>query len=203
MRRPLSEPSVQWSGYCLLGARRDPNFQGLSWRASGAYLFQGSWLQYRGRRHRKIQSFWSASWFRLVAELRTRQLLGSAAAHKFVVRGGFGMYWNRDAEEGQLQNLSDPPGFKSSFGAGDFGGSPSFANPFMDISTGQTETNPFPYARPSPGTAVELAQLCGVVYQHLSKELHGPVCLQLQSEPAAGVAGKHGPPARLCRLVGP
>lgn len=79
-------------------------------------------------------------------------LLGAAGSHKFVVRGGFGMYWNRDAEEGQLQNLGDPPGFKNSFGAGDFGGSPSFANPFTDISTGVSEPNPFPYAYPAPGT---------------------------------------------------
>ncbi len=79
-------------------------------------------------------------------------LLGAAGTHKFVVRAGFGMYWNRDAEEGQLQNLGDPPGFKSSFGASDFGGSPSFANPFMDVATGQTEPNPFPYVYPAPGT---------------------------------------------------
>ena len=78
--------------------------------------------------------------------------LGAAGSHKFVVRGGFGMYWNRDAEEGQLQNLGDPPGFKNSFGAGDFGGSPSFANPFADIATGQSETNPFPYSYPAAGT---------------------------------------------------
>ncbi len=79
-------------------------------------------------------------------------LLGEAGAHKFVVRAGFGVYWNRDAEEGQLQNLGDPPGFKNSFGAGDFGGSPSFANPFTDISTGVSEPNPFPYSYPAPGS---------------------------------------------------
>ena len=80
------------------------------------------------------------------------KLLGAEGEHKFVVRGGFGMYWNRDAEEGQLQNLDDPPGFKQSFGASDFGGSPAFANPFMDVATGQTEPNPFPYAYPARGT---------------------------------------------------
>ncbi|MGC2404206.1 MAG: carboxypeptidase-like regulatory domain-containing protein [Acidobacteriaceae bacterium] len=84
-------------------------------------------------------------------------LLGTPGSHKFVVRGGFGMYWNRDAEEGQLQNLGDPPGFKNSFGAGDFGGSPSFANPFMDIATGVSEPNPFPYAYPAPGSQLNWA----------------------------------------------
>ena len=80
------------------------------------------------------------------------KLVGEQGSHKFVVRAGFGVYFNRDAEEGQLQNLDDPPGFKNSFGAGDFGGSPSFANPFVDIATGETESNPFPYVYPAAGT---------------------------------------------------
>ncbi len=80
------------------------------------------------------------------------KLIGAEGAHKFVIRGGLGMYWNRDAEEGQLQNLGNPPGFRNSFGAGDFGGQPSFANPFMDIATGQVAPNPFPYVYPAAGT---------------------------------------------------
>ncbi len=83
------------------------------------------------------------------------KLLGPEGAHQFVIRGGLGMYWNRDAEEGQLQNLGNPPGFKNSFGAGDFGGSPAFANPFMDIATGQVGTNPFPYVYPAAGTPLD------------------------------------------------
>jgi Carboxypeptidase regulatory-like domain len=79
------------------------------------------------------------------------RLLGPNGSHDFVIRGGFGLYWNRDAEEGQLQNLGNPPGFKTSFGAGDFGGSPAFANPFVDVSSGQTEANPFPYSYPPAG----------------------------------------------------
>jgi hypothetical protein len=81
-----------------------------------------------------------------------------------------------------------PPGFKNSFGAGDFGGSPSFANPFTDVSTGQSEVNPFPYAYPAAGTPVELAQLCGAIDQHLSNQLHRPVRLQLQPQYSAGTA---------------
>jgi hypothetical protein len=123
------------------------------------------------------------------------KLLGPDGAHKFVVRAGFGMYWNRDAEEGQLQNLGDPPALKNSFGAGDFGGSPSFANPFIDIATGQTETNPFPYARPSAGTALNwpnYAELSISTYPknytvpyvynfnlNLQRELRGNMVLQL------------------------
>jgi Carboxypeptidase regulatory-like domain len=83
------------------------------------------------------------------------KVIGAEGSHKFVVRAGFGVYFNRDAEEGQLQNLSDPPGFKSSFGAADFGGSPSFANPFVDISTGVSEPNPFPYVYPGAGAKLD------------------------------------------------
>jgi hypothetical protein len=81
-----------------------------------------------------------------------RFLVGEAGNHAFSLRGGFGVYYNRDQEEGSLQNLSSPPFFSQSFGAGDFNGSPSFANPYQDIATGQTEPSPFPYTIPAVGT---------------------------------------------------
>jgi hypothetical protein len=85
-------------------------------------------------------------------------LIGDAGAHKLSVRGGFGVYFNRDQEEGQLQNLGDVPNYKKSQGAADFKGRPSFADPFKDIYTGATETNPFPYAPPKPGAALDWSQ---------------------------------------------
>src|ERR1700752_800762 len=36
-------------------------------------------------------------------------LTGPSGQHLFAVRGGFGLYFNRDSEEAQLQNLEDPP----------------------------------------------------------------------------------------------
>ena len=63
-----------------------------------------------------------------------RRSSAPAGEHKFSVRVGFGMYFNRDAEEGQLQNLGDTPNFLNSFGAADFGGSPGFINPFADVT---------------------------------------------------------------------
>ena len=77
--------------------------------------------------------------------------MGESGSHSLAIRGGFGIYYNRDEEEEALQNLSSPPYLLESHGAGDFGGSPAFANPFQDVSTGQTEANPFPYTRPGPG----------------------------------------------------
>ena len=79
----------------------------------------------------------------------------SGAQGKFSVRGGFGIYFNRTEEESALQTLGTPPfGFTSS-GAGDFGGSPSFTNPYADINGGLT-TGPVNGAgNPTPGSANE------------------------------------------------
>lgn len=79
-------------------------------------------------------------------------LVGSSDTHAFSVRGGFGVYYNRDQEEGSLQNLSSPPFFIESQGALDFGGSPGFANPFADVTGNGSEPSPFPYTRPPVGT---------------------------------------------------
>ena len=70
------------------------------------------------------------------------------------VRTGFGVYYNRDQEEQSLQNLIDPPSLYTSHGAADFGGSPSFANPFADIAGNGSEKNPFPYTIPPVGGQV-------------------------------------------------
>jgi len=91
-------------------------------------------------------------------------LVGEQGSHSFALRGGFGMYWNRDAEEGQLQNLSDPPGIFSSPGALIAGGSPSFADPFEDVTGDGTvsTTNPFPYTPPAPGTQLDWNNFAGL-----------------------------------------
>jgi hypothetical protein len=80
-------------------------------------------------------------------------LIGARGAHDFSIRGGFGIYYNRDQEEQSLQNLEDPPFLQISQGATDVGGSPSFANPFEDV-TGDpsvSEPNRFPATIPGPG----------------------------------------------------
>ncbi|MFZ0747697.1 MAG: carboxypeptidase-like regulatory domain-containing protein [Terracidiphilus sp.] len=82
------------------------------------------------------------------------KLIGAAGAHDFSIRGGFGVYYNRDQEEQSLQNLVDPPFLFTSYGAGDFGGSPSFANPYADVAGNGSETNPFPFTAPASGGAV-------------------------------------------------
>jgi hypothetical protein len=73
---------------------------------------------------------------------------------KLAIRGGFGIYYNRTEEETALQNLETPPFGGSTGGAGDFGGVPSFANPFADINNGLT-TGPVVNKMPTPGQASE------------------------------------------------
>jgi hypothetical protein len=87
-------------------------------------------------------------------------LTGPAGDHQFAVRGGFGVYFNRDSEEAQLQNLEDPPFGTSSTGAGDVGGSPSFANPYQDVAgrAAYSEANKFPYTFPKPGAKINFSQ---------------------------------------------
>jgi hypothetical protein len=75
---------------------------------------------------------------------------------KFVVRGGFGIYYNRSEEELALQNLLAPPFGVISAGAGDQGLSPSFAAPFTAI-TGQVTPNKFPFVAPAKGSNVNFS----------------------------------------------
>jgi hypothetical protein len=70
---------------------------------------------------------------------------------KTSIRAGFGVYYNRVEEELMLQNLTAPPFALTSTGIGDIGGSPSFANPWVDIATGQSIPNKFPFTPPAPG----------------------------------------------------
>jgi hypothetical protein len=86
-------------------------------------------------------------------------LVGNSGGHGLSVRGGVGLYFNRDQEEEALQNLSSPPFLFASRGAADLGGSPSLQDPFSDVAgrSGLSETNPFPYQRPQAGATLDWA----------------------------------------------
>ena len=76
------------------------------------------------------------------------------------IRGGFGVYYNRDQEEGALQNLEDPPFGLTSYGytgTSTVADSPSFANPFQGINSGLTIANPFPATFPSASSHASVA----------------------------------------------
>ncbi len=92
-------------------------------------------------------------------------LIGENGTHGFSLRAGFGLYYNRDAQEQSLQNLQDPPSLLEDTGVseaicntGPWAGypcSPGFANPFADVGGNGSVTNPFPFATPKPGATVD------------------------------------------------
>jgi len=103
-------------------------------------------------------------------------MTGPAGQHLFAVRGGIGLYYNRDSEEAQLQNLEDPPYGLNSQGAGGLGGSPSFANPFQDVSgnPAASEANPYPYAFPTPGQNIDFSALAPYLLSTISPSYDVP-----------------------------
>jgi hypothetical protein len=83
-------------------------------------------------------------------------LLGRPGMHDLSIRGGFGVYYNRDSEEGQLQNISTPPFGLTSQGvaSGGPGLNPGFANPFSDVAGKGSIVNPFPFAQVGKGSVI-------------------------------------------------
>jgi len=78
---------------------------------------------------------------------------GGGSNPTWVIRGGFGVYFNRSEEELALQNLEAPPFSAYSIGSPN----PTFANPFVNIATGAVTPNPFPYTPPSKGASVDFS----------------------------------------------
>ena len=71
------------------------------------------------------------------------------------IRAGWGIYYNNSEEELTLQNLQSAPFSIFSTGIGQVGGTPAFATPYTDISSGATTANPFPFTPFKPGTPVD------------------------------------------------
>lgn len=100
------------------------------------------------------------------------------AARKWSVRGGFGVYFNRTEEEPNLENaLFAVPFSLFSSGIGDVGGSPSFANPFTDITGGFSIPNKFPFSPPQAGSTVDFAFYQPMVISIRDPELTSPYAL--------------------------
>ncbi len=104
-------------------------------------------------------------------------LTGEPGRHDFVVRGGFGVYWNRVQGEGAQVNSNDPPFSETSVGAAALGGNPSFANPFADIAGNPSASfpaNPFPYTVPTPGQNANFMSLYPLEMDNLTSDFDVP-----------------------------
>ena len=104
-------------------------------------------------------------------------LSGTTGQHALVVRGGFGVYWNRPQSEGTQENSNDAPFSENSLGAASLGGSPSFANPFNDIAgtaAASYGANPFPYTAPKPGQNVNFSSLYPLEMDNLTSAFDVP-----------------------------
>lgn len=87
------------------------------------------------------------------------------AKRKLAIRGGFGIYYNRNVGEIQNPFLTVSPFNLFQAGVGQIGGSPSFANPWSGwtLSGPSTVTpvsfaNPYPFAPPGRGAKVDFSQ---------------------------------------------
>jgi hypothetical protein len=85
--------------------------------------------------------------------------------HKLSVRGGIGLYYNRSSSEATLQTLTNAPFSLTALGAGQFQGSPGFANPYASVNPAPVGTNPsgvvsnpFPFTPPALGSSPNFAQ---------------------------------------------
>jgi hypothetical protein len=92
-------------------------------------------------------------------------------SHNWSIRGGIGLYYNRSEEELTLQTLGNPPFSLASAGAGQFGTSPNFGNPFLSVNPGDvgglptvcpsgcdsTLAQEFPFSPPTVGSSPNFA----------------------------------------------
>lgn len=82
------------------------------------------------------------------------------SSHNWVVRGGFGLYYNRTEEELALQGLTNPPFSITTTGVGAIGGSPSLASPFTGWCAGSVPcatAQAFPFTPPTKGSSPNFA----------------------------------------------
>ena len=103
--------------------------------------------------------------------------LGNSSQHAFVLRGGFGLYWNRTQGEGTQMNSYDAPFVQNSLGAAGKGGNPGFADPFHDIADtagASYSSNPFPYSVPKAGKSADFSSLYPLEMDNLTSDYNVP-----------------------------
>lgn len=70
------------------------------------------------------------------------------------IQAGYGIYYDNSEEELTLQNLIAPPFALIDSGIGDIGGSPAFANPWVDVTGSNSIPNKYPFIAPTRGANI-------------------------------------------------
>jgi hypothetical protein len=108
-------------------------------------------------------------------------LLSDGSNKKLSIRGGFGLYYDRTEEETSLNNLQTPPFGQRSSGAVDYGAkAPAFGNPYVDINTGATYANKFPFVFPTPGATINFAKYEPLILNNYAPNFRSPYAENFQ-----------------------
>jgi hypothetical protein len=91
---------------------------------------------------------------------------------KTSIRGGYGIYYNRFNEELATQTQGSPPFAITSLGAGDIGGSPSFAAPFSGYALSSGVVTPVSIPNKFPFTATANPNFS--LFEPLSVSVYAP-----------------------------
>jgi hypothetical protein len=116
--------------------------------------------------------------------------ISGAKSKSMVVRGGFGVYFNRTEQELGLQQISAAPFLIASTGAGAIGGSPTFANPFIDIGGAGVVPNPFPFTPARPGAKVDFSPFEPLDFNVINPNFTDPYAMNFNLNVERELAGQ-------------
>ena len=109
--------------------------------------------------------------------------ISGGADRKLSIRAGWGMYFNRTEEEGNLQNLGIPPFGLGSNGIASYvsGSVPSFTDPYSDVAGLGSVSTPFPYHPPAAGaTNIDFSQFYPMSLNTFTNNYQMPVAENFQ-----------------------
>ncbi len=181
---PLSQKQYNGLGVlCLIGGQQSAVFpgapKGLNYPGDKGCNSAGGATLYLGELAPRFGFAWSPN--------ASEGLLGKITGTRpgmFSIRAGFGFYYDRTEEESSLQTLTTPPFGLSSAGVNDYATAgtytPGFANPYQDINTGTVYSNKFPYAFPTPGSAIAWSKLEPVAKSTYAPNFRAPYAENFQ-----------------------